>query len=63
LKVCSLTGEGFSHSKEELLNEEKMEVRELEIPSQMIHINIMIEMNEIRDPKEEITFQVVKASG
>jgi len=31
--------------------------------SQIIHINIIIDINEINEPKEEMTFQVVKASG
>jgi hypothetical protein len=31
--------------------------------SHRIHINIVTDRNEIRDPREETTFQVVKESG
>lgn len=31
--------------------------------SQMIHINMITDRNETKDPNEEITFQVVKESG
>jgi len=38
-------------------------LREEVIPSQMIHINKITEAKEISLPKDETTFQVVKASG
>jgi hypothetical protein len=37
--------------------------RDVDNDSQIIHINRMTDRNEIRDPREEITFQVVKESG
>jgi len=33
------------------------------MPSQMIHINIITAKKEIKEPREETTFQVVKESG
>jgi hypothetical protein len=61
--VCSATGEEFNHSMEELLLLTKIGEREVETASQIIHINIITETKEINDPREETTFQVVKASG
>jgi len=37
--------------------------REEDKDSHMIHMNKITEMNEIIDPKEEITFHMVNASG
>jgi hypothetical protein len=37
--------------------------REEDIPSQIIHINMIIETKEIKDPREDTIFHVVKASG
>jgi hypothetical protein len=37
--------------------------RDEDMASQIIHINMITETNEIRDPSEEITFHGVKASG
>jgi hypothetical protein len=31
--------------------------------SHIIHINIITDANEIKDPRDEMIFQVVKASG
>jgi hypothetical protein len=38
-------------------------LREEDSDSQMIHINRITDKNEIKDPSEEITFQVVNESG
>ncbi len=61
--MCSSTGEGFIHSIEDgVLNDEthpRLEARE----SHISHTNRRTEINEIRDPKEEIVFHIVKASG
>ncbi len=56
-------GEVLSHSMEEAAALELNQPRLVESPSQIIHINIIIEAKEMIDPIEEITFQVVKASG
>jgi len=40
-----------------------MELREVAKECQIIHINIMTEIKEIKDPKEDTTFHVVKLSG
>jgi len=37
--------------------------REEVMPSQIIHMNRITDKNEIKDPREETTFHVVKASG
>jgi len=63
LKVCSLIGEEFIHSIEEGMEFVLILGRVVLSLSQMIHINIIIDKNETKDPKEEIMFQVVKASG
>lgn len=42
---------------------ELMVPREVTSPSQIIHINMITETNEIRLPKDEMMFHVVKASG
>ena len=63
LKVCSLTGEGFPHSKDDLGVLVKIECRLFDSVSHKIHMNMMTARNEMRDPSEEITFHVVKASG
>lgn len=61
--MCSLTGEGFIHSIEEETPLGEIVEREVENPSQTIHINIMTETKEIKEPKEETIFHVVNASG
>jgi hypothetical protein len=38
-------------------------LRDLANLSQMIHINMIMAQNEIKDPIEETTFHEVKASG
>jgi len=38
-------------------------LREETIPSQIIHMNRITEAKEINLPREDTTFQVVKASG
>jgi len=63
LKVCSDTGEGLSHSMEVEILLLLIHLREEEIPSQIIHINKITEMNEIKLPSEDTTFHVVKLSG
>jgi len=63
LKVCSLIGEAFIHSIEDEMEFVLIIGRVALKLSQMIHINIIMDKNEIKDPKEEIIFQVVKASG
>jgi len=40
-----------------------MELRELAKASQIIHMNMITETKEIREPKEDTTFQVTKLSG
>jgi len=63
LKVCSATGEGLAHSIDVEMFIVLIVLREEVIPSQIIHINRITEANEISLPKEDTTFQVVKASG
>jgi len=63
LKVCSSTGEGFNHSMAEGALKEKIRPRAAVAASQMAHINKITERKEIREPRDETTFQVVKASG
>lgn len=63
MKVCSLTGDGFIHSIEAdtpyVLIVPRVEAR----LSQIIHINMITETKEIREPREETMFHGVKASG
>jgi len=40
-----------------------MELRDVDKESQIIHMKKITEMKEIREPKEDTTFQVVKLSG
>jgi len=61
--VCSSTGEGLSHSIEVGWEYEKIHARLFASPSHRIHINIVTDRNEIREPSEETTFHVVKQSG
>ncbi len=39
------------------------QIREEDSDSQIIHTKKITDKNEIKDPKEDTTFQVVKASG
>lgn len=61
--MCSGIGEGFIHSVEVIILFVLTEVRVFVRESHTIHINKMIETNEINDPREETTFHVVNASG
>jgi len=61
--VCSDTGVVFIHSILELVFIKNSHPRDEERASQITHTNITTDKNEIRDPKEEITFHAVKASG
>jgi len=63
LNVCSETGRLFIHSKEVEEFAVKMRLREEVVASHIIHINIIMDKKEIRDPNEEITFHIVKESG
>lgn len=61
--MCSLTGEGYSHSMFEVFLDRKIGFCEFASASQMIQANMVTARNEIRDPKDEIMFHEVKASG
>lgn len=61
--MCSLTGEGFNHSIDDVRPYVFTVPRVEAKPSQIIHINMMIDTNEIREPNEETMFHGVKASG
>jgi len=61
--VCSRIGDGFIHSMEVEILYDEIHPREEVIPSQIIHMNRITDKNEIKDPREETTFHVVKASG
>jgi hypothetical protein len=61
--VCSLTGKEFIHSIEEEIPKEFITLREDARLSQIIHINIITDTKEIKDPKDDTIFHVVKASG
>jgi len=61
--VCSSTGAGFIQSISEVVLKMFNQPRELERASHIMYINNIIDKNEIRDPREDTTFQVVKASG
>jgi len=61
--VCSLTGEAFIHSIEEEMEFVLIVGRVVLSLSQIIHMNMIIDRNEIREPREEMVFHVVKASG
>jgi len=61
--VCSRIGDGFIHSMEVEMLYDEIHPREEVIPSQIIHMNRITDKNEIKDPREETTFHVVKASG
>lgn len=63
LKVCSLIGEGFSHSMLDVFLCRKIGFCEFESASQMIQANMVTARNEIRDPRDEMIFHEVKASG
>jgi len=63
LKVCSETGNMFIHSVEAEVEFLLIQDREEDMLSQMIHINKITDKKEIRDPKDDTTFQEVKASG
>jgi len=52
-------GEGFIHSIDEEVLDEFTHERDVDRPSQMIHINIITDRKEIRDPIEEMTFHEV----
>jgi len=41
----------------------KIQDRDEEVASHIIHINIITDKNEIKEPNDETTFQVVYASG
>jgi len=61
--VCSRIGDGFIHSMEVEILYDEIHPREEVMPSQIIHMNRITDKNEIKDPREETTFHVVKASG
>jgi len=61
--VCSKIGDGFIHSMEVEMLYEEIHPRDEVIPSQMIHMNRITDKKEIREPSEDTTFHVVKASG
>lgn len=61
--MCSLIGDAFLHSMDEGIKFEFKNGRGETTLSQMIHIKIITEINEINLPKEETTFHVMKASG
>lgn len=61
--MCSLIGEGCSHSMFEVFLERKIGFCELANASQIIQANMVTARNEMRDPSDEMTFQEVKASG
>lgn len=61
--MCSLTGVAFSHSIEEFILLIEIVLRDAESASQIIHIKKITETKEIKDPKEETIFHVIKASG
>ena len=61
--MCSRIGDGFIHSMEVEILYDEIHPREEVIPSQIIHMNRITDKNEIKDPREETTFHVVKASG
>jgi hypothetical protein len=63
LKVCSLTGVGFSHSRVEGFLLKNNWFREFLMASHMIHMKKITARNEIKDPREETIFHEVKASG
>jgi len=63
LNVCSLIGEAFIHSIEEEIEFDAITGRVVLSLSQIIHINIIMDKKEISDPRDEMTFQVVNASG
>jgi hypothetical protein len=56
-------GEGFSHSSEVPTASEFIYLRDVDIPSQIIHINMITDRKETKDPKEDTVFHMVKASG
>jgi len=58
-----VTGELFIHSVAVERVIEFREFREETKLSHIIHMNITMAKNEIRDPKDETMFQVVNASG
>lgn len=61
--MCSRIGDGFIHSMEVEILYDEIHPREEVMPSQIIHMNRITDKNEIKDPREETTFHVVKASG
>jgi hypothetical protein len=63
LKVCSSTGNEFIHSVEVEGKSTEILARVVLEVSQIIQINNRTDKKEIKDPKEEITFHVVKESG
>lgn len=61
--MCSLTGDGFSHSIFDVLLGRKIDFCELANASQIIQANNVTDKNEIRDPNDDTIFQEVNASG
>lgn len=61
--MCSVTGYLFNHSIDEFVLFTNTWDRELDRASQIIHVNMITDKKEIKDPSEEIIFQVVKESG
>ncbi len=63
LNVCSSIGVGFIHSIDEVVLPKKIHPRLAERDSHMIHMNMRTDTKEIKDPREEMTFHMVNASG
>ena len=61
--MCSSIGFGCAHSVDVFVLLICTILRDLANLSQMIHVNMITAQNEIRDPIEDTTFQVAKASG
>jgi len=61
--VCSSTGDGLSHSMEVGCEYENNQGRLDARASHKIHINMVTERKEIKEPRDDTTFQVVKQSG
>lgn len=63
LKECSDGGKFNIHSIEELVNEGKLIIFFSTILIQIIIINMITPVKEIRDPKEDTKFHLEKKSG
>jgi len=63
LNVCSSGGVELFNSMEDCIKLIEIEGRDADKASHISQTSNIIEINEIRDPIEDTTFHVVKASG